>query len=169
MRLLDEAITRRPPATACCGFWPLQKGVRWALIILVVESSVQLLLSFLRPSALWVATTYVFVCFLIQDLTRLFLLAVSLFTLRAFTRRRRVVHALSLLVHALLWLALLELIEMLLKLGVEAEICKRDLGNRGDSSVIACELISDMSEMVVSIVTVLPPYFNACHLFAFSC
>ena len=91
---LDHALAQRAPARTCCGFWSLEQGTHWAVRLLLVEASAQLLLSFLRPPSLWVVSPYVFFCFLTQDITRLIMIVASIRTLRAFRRGRGVVSAL---------------------------------------------------------------------------
>ncbi|KAL1521576.1 hypothetical protein AB1Y20_021235 [Prymnesium parvum] len=155
LTLLERALSHRPPAMACCGFWPLDKGVRWALYVLVLEAIVQLLLSLLRPASLWMLSPYVFFCFLTQDILRIFLLAASLWSLRALRMSRGVITALRGLFRALVVLSVMEVTEMFLKLGEEEAICERDMHDRGHSAVQACELINDVGEIIVTIATVL--------------
>lgn len=151
---LETALAQRPPAKTCCGFWTLETGTHWAVRLLIFEAAAQLFLSFLRPASLWMMTPYVFFCFVTQDITRVIMLAASLWTLRALRRGRGVVGALRLLFRVLVVLAVLELIEMILKLGEEEAICEHDMHNRGDDAVHACEVINDIGEILLSIATV---------------
>lgn len=123
---LEEALSRRPPARTCCGFWSLDKGVRWGVVILIFEALVQLGLSFLRPPRVWVLSPYVFICLMSQDVTRLFMLGTSLWTLRAFRRGRGVILALRILFRTLVFLVFLEPLELFLKFVADRGICEDD-------------------------------------------
>lgn len=151
---LEQALSQRPPAKTCCGFWSLELGTHVAVRLLIFEAAAQLILSFLRPSSLWMMTPYVFFCFVTQDVTRVLMLGASLWTLRALRRGRGVVGALRLLFRMLVVLSVLELVEMILKLGEEEAICEHDMQNRGEDAVHACEVINDVGEIVLSIATV---------------
>ena len=166
---VERVLEQRPPAAGCCcNLWPLEHGVRWAIFLLMLEAGSQLLLSLLRPWSLWFLSRFVFFCFVTQDLTRLAMFASAAYTAHAMRQNRGVLRALQMLFRTLVVLVVLELLEMILKLFEEHAICDVDMHQLGPRAVRFCEVINDVSEVVLSIGTIIALCYAAWLIHSFA-